>query len=290
MSKRHNTSVWVEGLAFPESPRWHDNRLFFVDMYEGLILAASPGEPAVEVLRWPNYVAGLGWLPNGELLFVDMQAQQIMRQRNDGRVIVHCDLSTIANGLCNDMVVDRTGSAYVSSFGFDIQAGEGFRKAPLIFVSADGDCRFCSSDLAFPNGVAVSDNLNTVYVAETAARAVSVFERAADGQLKRPRRVTRLDEGMPDGICLDSEGCLWVAPITIPELLRISPDGNILERVSTSGLPFACMLGGVDGRTLFVATAPPGAPEVNGVEDYYRRKRQGRIELMEVTAARAGYP
>ena len=132
MTELNKTTPIIEGLCFPESPRWHDGKLYFVDMYQGQIYSSdtknsSKGNKEL-LLEWPNFVSGLGWMPNGDLLFVDMQAQQLMRRSEEGEISIHSDLSHLANGLCNDMVVDPDGNAYISSFGYDLQSGEKFKK------------------------------------------------------------------------------------------------------------------------------------------------------------------
>ncbi len=62
---------------------------------------------------------------------------------------------------------------------------------------------------------------------------------------------------VPDGICLDAEGAVWVADAAHRRFIRVAENGRILEERKTEGLgAFACMLGGDDGRTLFACVAP----------------------------------
>jgi sugar lactone lactonase YvrE len=93
-----------------------------------------------------------------------------------------------------------------------------------------------------------------------------------------------LGNSLPDGICLDAENAIWVACPTSSEVIRVKQGGEVVERIKVETDAFACMLGGADGRTLFVATAPNSDPEK------CRAERGGRIETTQVEVPRAGLP
>ena len=107
----------LAGIVFGEGPRWRDGRLWFSDMHGHEVIAMTPEGERETIYAAQGPVSGLGWLPDGRLLVVSMEDHRLLRIEPDGRVVTHADLSAIATGHCNDMVVDTVGRAYVGNFG-----------------------------------------------------------------------------------------------------------------------------------------------------------------------------
>jgi sugar lactone lactonase YvrE len=261
---------FVQGLKFGEGLRWHAGRFWYSDFFNHRISSAAPdGSVRVEV-EIDDQPSGLGWLPDGRLLFVAMISQRIMRREADGRVVPHADLSGLAKFHANDMIVDAHGNALVGCFGFDLDkfvaehgaaalwTPEGPPRAPIMRVTPDGKASIASPEQRFPNGMAIIDGGRTLIVAETFLPGLTAFDLAPDGTLTN-RRVWASLAGAapfaPDGICADGEGAIWCANAAAPECVRVGQGGRILERVETSMNAFACALGGADGRSLVIATA-----------------------------------
>jgi sugar lactone lactonase YvrE len=277
------TTVLLDGLTFPEGPRWHDGKLWFSDMHAHEVVTVDADghrEVAVEV---PNDPSGLGWLPDGHLLVVSMTDRRLLRLDSNGLSEV-ADLRALAPYHCNDMVVDEHGRAYIGNFGFDLNSGETPTATTLVLVTPEGDARVVADDLQFPNGSVITPDGRTLIIGETFGQKLSAFDIAADGSLSGRRTWAQLDRIMPDGICLDAEGAIWVASPISHAIFRVAEGGKILERISLETQSFACMLGGPDGRTLHVCTAETSAPEECVA------KRTGRIETVVVDAPRAGLP
>ena len=275
--------VLLDGLAFPEGPRWHDGKLFFSDMHARQVRAvdmAGKSEVICEVPAWPS---GLGWLPDGRMLVVSMTDRKLLRLDRDGLKEAG-DMSELAPFHCNDMVVDKEGRAYVGNFGFDLHANEKPRGTTLVMVAPDGSARIVAEELMFPNGAVITPDGKTLIVGESFGRRLTAFDVAADGALKNRRVWAELGKSVPDGICLDAENAIWVACPTASEVIRVKQGGEVTERIKVETDAFACMLGGPDGRTLFVATAANSDPEK------CRADRTGRIETTQVEVPRAGLP
>lgn len=275
------TTVLLEDLGFPEGPRWHDGRLWFSDFHDQRVRALSPDGAHETVLQLQESPSGLGWTPGGDLLVVAMERRVLLRVRG-GEPEVVADLSEHTRVRANDLVVDAGGGAYVSSFGFDLFAGAAPEPTVLVRVEPDGTTRVVAEDVHFPNGMVLSDDGCTLVVAETFAARLSAFDVAEDGSLSGRRVFAELPGVAPDGICLDAEGQVWVATARTSEVLRVREGGDVTARVAigSGSLSYACMLGGADGRTLFVCTAPSWRPGL----------RQGRIEVAQVDVGRAGRP
>ncbi|MGH6994033.1 MAG: SMP-30/gluconolactonase/LRE family protein, partial [Caulobacteraceae bacterium] len=111
------------GVYFGEGPRWREGRLWFSDFFARAVKSVSEaGEVRTEFEVEGDRPSGLGWLPNGDLLFVSMERRRLMRRSPGGEIRLHADLSRIASWHCNDMVVDAQGRAFVGNFGFDLDA------------------------------------------------------------------------------------------------------------------------------------------------------------------------
>jgi len=273
----------LDGLTFPEGPRWHDGRLWFSDFYNHRVVAVGPGGAAETIITVPNIPSGLGWLPDGTLLVVSMNDRRLLRVQN-GLLVTHGDLSTIAGGPCNDMVVDAKGRAYVGNFGYERFKGEDARSAKLARVDPDGTVSVVADDLLFPNGSVITPDGATLIVGESMGNRLTAFDIGADGALSSRRVWADTPGVVPDGICLDQEGAIWVADPRSNRVVRVRQGGAIADTIP---LPdrnaFACMLGGDDRRTLFICTAPASGPDRTG-------KTDGKIEIERVAVPGAGLP
>lgn len=253
-------NVLLDGLCFPEGPRWHDGRLFFSDMHARRVMAVDMNGKSEAVVEVPAQPSGLGWLPDGRMLIVSMTDRRLLRMDRDGLKLV-ADLSPLASFHCNDMVVDAKGRAYIGNFGFDLYGGEAPRLAEIIMVTPDGAARIVADQMGFPNGTVITPDGKTLIVGESSRGRLTAFDIEADGSLGNRRVWAELAPAIPDGIALDAEGAIWVASPTTAEVIRVREGGAIAERIKVETGAFACMLGGPGRRTLFVLTAESSDPD-----------------------------
>ena len=268
--------VVVAGLAFPESPRWHAGRLFLSEKRAGRVLAVSSEGDVSTIADVDGEPGGLGWTPDGDLLVVAMAKRTVVRVDADGEQHVAADLSAITTCKCNDMVVDAVGNAYVGDFGYDLLGGAPPAPGVLVLVPLGGEPRIVADDLHFPNGCVITPDGATLIVAESAANRLTAFSISDDGGLGNRRVFADLGPVVPDGICLDADGAVWVADPLGNAVVRVADGGEVLDRIATDQGAFACELGGDDGRTLFVCTydaAASASPTPTPV---------GRIEITTV--------
>lgn len=293
-------SVLVSGYTFFESPRWHDDHLWLSDFYTHQILRVDLQGRVEPIAEVPQQPSGMGWLPDGRLLVVSMRDRKLLRREADGRLVTHADLSSIAGGHTNDMVVDAQGRAYVGNFGFDLMGGGAPHTATLARVDPDGSVHAAAEGLYFPNGSMITPDGRTLIVAETMGNRISAFDIRPDGQLG-PRRdwaawgplpamtdvpsVLGALKAAPDGATLDAEGAVWFADAVGHRVVRMAPGGEILESISTGDQgAFACTLGGPDGRTLFICVAP------DFLEHARQAAREAAIWTTRVAVPGAGRP
>lgn len=279
------TEVFFEGLDFGEGPRWHDGRLWVSDFFARRVLSFGPsGDRRVEV-ELDDQPSGLGWLPSGDLLVVAMRSRQVRRLDAAGKVHPHADLSSIATGDCNDMVVDTRGNAYVGNFGFDLAGPDRTpRPADLALVRPDGTAGVAATDLDFPNGSVITPDGSTLIVGESMGARYTAFTIMEDGTLDDRRVWAEVPGKAPDGCVLDAEGAIWMADAAGAGCFRVTQGGGIVDSVTASQPVFACTLGGADRRTLYLITGRGFG------EDQCKGKGLGRIETVGVEVPGAGRP
>jgi sugar lactone lactonase YvrE len=284
----------ISGLVFGEGPRWHDGALWFSDMHDHMVIRSSvQGSTTIVAEVTHDEPSGLGWLPDGRLLVVAMETGKLLRREPDGSLAEHADLSGLARGSINDMIVAADGTAYVGDMGARL-AADGSDRVPgqSIRVAPDGSVSCAADDLASPNGHALTDDGRTLIVAESGASRLTAFDVQRDGTLSNRRTHAELapekpgvDVAPPDGICLDAEGAVWVADPIGARVFRVVEGGDVTDSIPFQGvIPVACVLGGDDRRTLFVCVA------AHWKRDLVTAARTGRIDAVTVDVQGAGRP
>lgn len=286
--------VLTGGIYFGEGPRWRDGRLWFSDFFAHAVKSLSPDGEVRTEFTLDDRPSGLGWTPDGDLLVVSMERRLLLRRNSAGQIRTHADLSSIATWHCNDMVVDAAGRAYVGNFGFDLDhelAARGVesvladhKTARMARVDLDGSVHEAAAGLHFPNGTVITPDGRTLIVGESLGGCLTAFDVGPDGSLSNRRQWASLRPRIPDGICMDAEGAIWVANPIAPEAFRVAEGGEVLEVIQTTMPCYACMLGGADGRTLFMLTAPSSLPEEVG------KTPRGGVEVATLDVAHAGLP
>jgi sugar lactone lactonase YvrE len=285
-------TVVLDGLSFLEAPRWRAGRLWLSDFYTHRVLSVLPdGSDLRTEAEVPGQPSGLGWLPDGRLLVVSMRDRRVLRRETSGELVKHADLSAQAGGHLNDLLVDAAGRAYVGNFGFDLMSGGEMSTADLLRVDPDGTVEPVAAGLHFPNGMAVVDG--ELVVAETFGNRLSAFRIRPDGGLDARRDWARFGDVpvstslvevlgtlvvAPDGICADAEGAIWVADASGSgqRVVRVRRDVGIVAEIDAGTGVYACALGGDDGRTLYLCTAP-------GFAEHERRAtREARLLAVRV--------
>ena len=271
-----DTTVLIDGLAFPEGARWRGDSLFLSDMHADQVLRVTL-DGVIEVIASVERPSGLGWLPDGRLLVVSMGTRIIWRLEPDGRLVEHADCSSAAPYEINDMVVDRHGRAFIGQFGYDAVGRAPRRSAPVVRADPDGTVH-TFGDVMMANGLVVSRDDRVLIVAETYSERLTAFDVGADGTLTN-QRVWAEFKGALDGICMDEQGAIWVATLDGMSFARVLEHGAVTDVVTTDGRrAFSCALGGPDGRTLFMLTSAGST-----ARDIAPTERLGQVETATVT-------
>jgi sugar lactone lactonase YvrE len=279
--------VLLDGLAYVESPRWHDGRLWFPHWGTDEVLAVDLEGRVEVVARRPSSGLGDGiaFLPDGRLL---VTGERLLRQEHDGSLVEHCDLSHLTTHGWSEITVDGRGNIYVNSINFDFMAGEQPRGAPglIALVTPDGATRQVADELAFPNGMVITPDNGTLIVAESFAGQLTAFDIADDGTLSN-RRVWAAGVG-PDGICMDADGAIYCSSKPgEKDLVRVREGREITDRIELDRFCFATALGGPGRRLLFLMCAEwEGTEGVAGAIE----RRTGQVLVADAPAPGVGWP
>jgi sugar lactone lactonase YvrE len=278
--------VLLSDLVIGESPRWHEDRLWFAHWGTGEIVAVDlEGDSKIVANGRPGLGWSIDWLPDGRLL---VTGEELTRHEPDGSMVRHADLSSIDDAGWNEIVVDGRGNVYVNSVGFRFGAEE-FRPGAIALITPDGSVRQVADGIAFANGMVVTPDNSTLVIAESFAGTLTAFDIGADGSLSN-RRVWAADVA-PDGICIDTDGAIWTGS-GASSCVRVAEGGELLERIELDGMPFACMLGGPGRKTLFVMVADwdRSADPGDNMARLTTGPRTGQILTVEAPAPGAGWP
>lgn len=280
----YKTEILLDGLRFGEGPRWRENKLWFSDMHSLKVMTVDLDGRTEEIVQVPNQPSGLGWLPDGRLLVVSMLDRKLLRLDPNG-LTEAADISNLASHYCNDMVVDNQGRAYIGNFGSAYSPGSPPGPAEIVMVRPDGTAEIVADEVMFPNGTVITPDGKTMIVGETFAARLTAFDIDENGRLINRRLWAQMTGGaIPDGICLDQEGGIWVASPRTSEAVRLVEGGTITDTVKIDTQAFACMLGGPERKTLFVLTAESSSNEESA------KNATGRIEIVDVAVPGAGLP
>ena len=268
-----------------ESPRWHEGRLWFSNWGAGEIIAVDTEGNGEVMARVPTTIPFcFDWLPDGRMLVVSGPEARLLRMEADGSFVTHADLGNLAVAF-NEIVVNGRGNAYVNGGDFDFETGEGAESGVVALVRPDGEVRKVAEGIAFGNGMAVTPDNLTLIVAESWARRLTAFDITPDGALSNRRVWAALGDAPPDGICLDAEGAVWAA--SGQQCVRVREGGEVLQEIETDLFCFACMLGGEEGKTLFIVAA-----QWRGIENMAAmfESHTGQVLTANAPAPRVGWP
>jgi sugar lactone lactonase YvrE len=275
----------VTGLGFGESPRWHEDRLWFSNWGMQEVVAVDLNGKSEVIVRVPTTIPfSIDWTPDGRLLVVSGQEQLLLRREPDGSLVTGADLRPLSGHPCNEIVVDGRGNAYINGGGLDLP-GQKIASGIIALLAPDGTAQQVADDIDFPNGMAVTPDNSTLIIAESHRRRLTAFDIAADGGLSNRRVWADLGDGTPDGICIDAEHAVWYADVPNRRCVRVREGGEVLQTVNIDRSCFACMLGGTDKRTLFIMAA-----EWRGFAQMMEGLGTGQVLTVIAPAAGVGWP
>jgi len=275
------------GIKFTESPRWHNDKLWFLDIHDKRIKTVDLSGSVTTVLELPFLPNAFGLTPQG--IFVVGDAFQRRIHRMEGTALKQvADISNITNFCLSDGIVDAQGRLYVGDIGFNFvdPAAKPVETCVIVLVGPDGTASVVADKLYFPNGMVITPDGRMLIVGETLGHRLTAFDIQEDGFLRNRRVWAQLPSSVsPDGICLDTEGGVWCAnPEGEDSVVRVREGGEITDRIRVATHAYAVMLGGPERRHLFISTSGSHDPaEIH-------RNPSASFHVVEVDVPGAGLP
>lgn len=256
MSQDLDISVAIRSASrVGEGPVWHGGRLHWVDILAGDVHVSDLADGTTSTTSVPTWVGAAVPMVGGGY---------VAATREGFATIVDGTLDTFSPFLpagvrMNDAKCDPAGRFWAGSCAEDFTRGAG----ALHRLDPDWSHRTIVEGLTQPNGIGWSPDARTMYLIDTQDLAVYAYEfDLASGTVGDRHTLVLFDlerDGYPDGLAVDAEGCLWIAMWAGAAVVRISPEGEVLRRVS---MPVAqsssCAFVGAELETLCVTSASEG--------------------------------
>jgi sugar lactone lactonase YvrE len=286
----HTTSTLAgpaTGLKFTESPRWHADKLWFLDIHDKRVKTVDLAGTVATVAELPFLPNAFGLAPDGALVVGDAFQRRIHRWQPTGLETI-ADISNLTKYCLSDGIVDSAGRLYVGDIGYNFVDPEAkpVDTCVIVLVDAAGKASVVADNLSFPNGMVITPNGRTFIVAETLGHRLTAYDLLPDGTLGNRRTWADLPPSIgPDGICLDAAGGVWCAnPEGEDSVVRVIEGGEITDRIRVPTHAYAVMLGGPERRHLFISTSGSHDPtEIH-------RSPSASFEIAEVDVPGAGQP
>jgi gluconolactonase len=244
-------------FQFIEGPIWHpDGFLLFSDIPANIIYKLTSNQQ-VEVFRRPSGKANGNTLDKeNRLLTAEHENRRVSRTEKDGKVITLADRYEGKRlNSPNDLVVKSDGSIYFTDPSYGVSKDQeelGFYG--VYRLASDGKLTLLVKDLVLPNGIAFSPDEQKLYVNNSEAKYIAVYDVKPDGTVTNERLFADLKDasqgGVPDGLKVDLEGNVYS---TGPGGVWIlSPEGKVLGKISVPETATNVAWGESDRKTLYI--------------------------------------
>jgi sugar lactone lactonase YvrE len=233
---RTGTLIWIDILS-PEIHRW------------------NPSTGINETSTAPQHVGAAKPRANGGLIVNLRDGVAIVDTAGEYRWLVYWARDEVRG---NDAAVDAAGRLWAGTMRYDTAEGGGW----LARIEPDGKASVVLEKVTISNGVGWSPDNTRMYFADTPTGLVDVFDYdLATGAVTSRRHLVDVD-GSPDGLCVDADGCVWVALWGGGQVRRYTPDGKLDRTITVpANLTTACCFGGDRLTDLYITTARVGMSE-----------------------------
>jgi sugar lactone lactonase YvrE len=274
-------------LKFTESPRRHNEKLWFLDIHDKRIKTVDITGSVVTVLELPFLPNGFGLTPEGAIVVGDAFQRKIYRAAGTDLQLL-ADIGDLTTFCLSDGIVDAAGRLYVGDIGYNFvdPAAKPVETCVIVLVTPDGQASVVADKLFFPNGMVITPDGRTLIVGETLGHRLTAFDIQEDGSLSNRRVWAQLPPSVgPDGICLDADGAVWCAnPEGTDSVVRVREGGEITDRIRVDTHAYAVMLGGPERKHLFISTSASHDPAE------IQRNPSASFQVVEVDVPGAGTP
>ena len=247
-----------------EGPVWHPHqqRLFWVDITEGNLFFINKELTAYEMRHYDTEIGAFGFTQDGRLILATSEGFAFASLDNASLDVIWNPLPERPDVRLNDGKVDPQGRFWAGSMDVDKQQGALYR------VDPGGQTKTLLTGIGISNGLGWSPDGRMMYTTDSFTRTISVFDyESENGRITRQREFLSLPadgRGVPDGLCVDAEGCIWSARWDGSLVVRLDPDGRQILMVKVPAQRVtSCTFGGEDLDLLFITTARIGLSEAD---------------------------
>jgi sugar lactone lactonase YvrE len=276
-----------QGLKFTESPRWYDDKLWFIDIHDKRIKTVDLNGTVATVVDLPFIPNAFGISPDGTIVVGDAFDRKIYRVEGSSLKLL-ADISELTVFCLSDGIVDAHGRLYVGDIGYNFvdPSAQPAATCVIVMVDSDGKASIVAENLCFPNGIVITPDGRTLIIGETIGHCLTAFDIADNGALTNRRIWAQLPETIgPDGICLDAEGGIWCAnPAGQDSVVRVCEGGTITDRIQVDTHAYAVMLGGPERKQLFICTSGSHDPSE------IHRSPSASFQILDVDVPGVGTP
>jgi len=240
-----------------EGPTWDagTGSLVWVDILGSAVHRFDPGPGTDEVTPVPQHVGAAKPRTSGGLVLNLRDGVGLLEPSGELRWLVYWAREGMRG---NDAAVDPGGRLWAGTMGYDARPGGGF----LARVGPGGQATVVLPEVTISNGIGWSPDERLMYYVDSPTRRIDVFDFETDtGEVRDRRTFTEVGDtdGVPDGLCVDAEGCVWVAVHAAGQVRRYTPDGSLDRTVDVPARQVtACCFGGRDLSDLYVTTSREG--------------------------------
>jgi sugar lactone lactonase YvrE len=243
-----------------EGPTWDagTSTLLWVDVLASQVHRYTPRSGEDAVLDVPQHVGAAKPREHGGLVLNLRDGVALVDRDGTRTWLVYWARDGVRG---NDAAVDPSGRLWAGTMRYDEGRGGGW----LVRVEPDGAAKVVLGDVTISNGTGWSPDGDLMYYVDTPEQRIDVFDYdTATGEATGRRVLCAVDgtAGQPDGLCVDAEGCVWVALWGGSAVRRYTPDGRLDREIALPvPRPTACCFGGDDFTDLYVTTARTGLDE-----------------------------
>ncbi|HEX5228532.1 MAG TPA: SMP-30/gluconolactonase/LRE family protein [Bryobacteraceae bacterium] len=240
------------GYAFTEGPTWSPSGfLAFSDVPNNKLLRFTPGEPASVYKENSNGTNGNRFDSQGRLYSCESHTRRVTRTDKKGKVEVLAErFQGKRLNAPNDLAIRKDGEVYFTDPAFGNQQDARELDFFGVFrISRKGELEVIAKPKGRPNGIALSPDGRTLYVDNSDEKNVRAYDLDKSGAASNERVLISGIDGVPDGMCIDEKGNLYV---TAAQVFVYAPYGKLLGKIPIEETPSNCTFGDPDLGSLYI--------------------------------------
>jgi D-xylonolactonase len=246
-----------------EGPLWHpdERRLYWVDIPTGRLFRYEPASGRHEQCHAGGVIGGFTLQADGALLLFGARGSVLLWREGELTELVE-SIPDETESRFNDVIADPVGRVFCGTMPCSGRLGRLYRLDP------DGTLTRLLEGIGCSNGMGFSPDRKRLYYTDSPKREIYVFDYLeGSGALANQRVFVRTpdDEGFPDGLTVDAEGCVWCAKWEGGTVVRYTPDGVEERRIELPAPKVSSLaFGGEDYGDLYITTAGANERETDG--------------------------